>query len=180
MLLFSMQQILLLFFHLTHFSLNQLLSYLFFSAIVCLIHSLKYKSYFTIFYNFLINIIFFLGRHWNCVSHDYTRTHTLLFYLILILIDLTRLVYSLVSAFFSFLWPMNFQMIIWFWHKIVSSLFSCYKFNVSMLSHIFHDFTKDWVIHELKKIFFKAFFLSSAFISMYGFSQVFWLNLMIL
>ena len=72
-------------------------------------------------------------------------------------------------------------MIIIFWHEIVSSFFCCYKFDVSMFSHIFHGFVKNRNIHQLKNIFWKsclAFFLSSLLISMYGFNQIFWINLM--
>ena len=48
-----------------------------------------------------------------------------------------------------------------------------------MFSHIFYSFSKNWIIHQLQKksksMF--AFFLRSVFISIYGFSQAFWLNL---
>ena len=67
----------------------------------------------------------------------------------------------------------------WFWHQIVSSSFSCDKFYISMLSHIFHSFSKTELLINLKKSFSKsffAFFLRSVFISIYGFSQEFWLN----
>ena len=52
-----------------------------------------------------------------------------------------------------------------------------------MLSHIFDSFSKNGIIHQLKKYFSKsffAFFLRSLFISMYGFIQAFWLNLITL
>ena len=49
-----------------------------------------------------------------------------------------------------------------------------------MFSNIFHRFSKICIIHQLKKsssISFFAFFLRSVFISTYGLSQTFWLNL---
>ena len=52
-----------------------------------------------------------------------------------------------------------------------------------MFSHIFRSFSKKWIIHQLKQIFFKIiiiFFLRSVFISIYGFSQGFWLFLITL
>ena len=54
--------------------------------------------------------------------------------------------------------------------------------DISMFSHIFHSFSKNYIIHQLEKFFFKVifFFFSSVFISMYGFNQVSWLNLIIL
>ena len=53
--------------------------------------------------------------------------------------------------------------------------FCCYKFDVSIFSHVSHGFTKNWVIHQLKKIFFKIIFylfLSSLLISMYEFNAI--------
>ena len=50
-------------------------------------------------------------------------------------------------------------MIIWFWHQIVPSSFCCDKFSISMVFHIFHIFSKNCIIHQLKKIFFKISFL---------------------
>ena len=43
----------------------------------------------------------------------------------------------------------------------------------------FHSFSENGIIHKLKKIFFAS-FLRLVFISIYGFSQAFWLNLMTL
>ena len=50
-------------------------------------------------------------------------------------------------------------MIIWFWHQIVPSSSCCDKFSISMVFHIFHIFSKNCIIHQLKKIFFKISFL---------------------
>ena len=47
--------------------------------------------------------------------------------------------------------------------------FCCYKFDRSVFSH---TFTKNWIIHQLEKIFRKlifCFFLSSVFLPIYGF-----------
>ena len=62
-----------------------------------------------------------------------------------------------------------------FWCYLISSLFCCYKVNISM----FHSFC---IIHQLEKVLklFFAFCLSLVFISRYGFSQAFWLNLITL
>ena len=52
-----------------------------------------------------------------------------------------------------------------------------------MFSHIIHSFIKNWIIHQLEKSFSKLFFalfLSLIFILIYGFSEVFWLNLITL
>ena len=40
----------------------------------------------------------------------------------------------------------------------VSSSFCCYKFYISMFFHIFHSFSKNCVIHKLKRSFSKLFF----------------------
>ena len=119
------------------------------------------------------------------VSLNHTKTYTLLFCLILILINLRRLLCSWVSVLFSFLWLINFQINILLYDDLVltpnSSLF--FLFYKSMFSGIFNGFNENWIIHQLKNFFLEsylAFFLSSAFISMFCFSQVFWLNLMTL
>ena len=78
------------------------------------------------------------------------------------------------------------SMIIWFWCKIISSLFCYYKFNVSMFVFFFTFsifFLKTELFIKWKKSFSKLFFafcLSSVFISIYGFSQTFSLNLIAL
>ena len=69
------------------------------------------------------------------------------------------------------------SMIFWLWHQIVSSSFSCHDFYVSVFSNIFRSFSKNSIIPQLKKIFFK---ISLVFIPIYGFSQAFWLNLITL
>ena len=68
------------------------------------------------------------------------------------------------------------SIIILFRYHTVPSSFSCDKINISMFSHISHSFSKNCVIHQLKK----TFLLSSVFISIYGFRQAFWLNLITL
>ena len=40
----------------------------------------------------------------------------------------------------------------------ISFQISLYKFNISIFSHIFHSFSKNCIIHHLKKIAFKAIF----------------------
>ena len=76
----------------------------------------------------------------------------------------------------------RYNMIIWFLGLIISSSLCRQKFDMSMFSHIFNSFTKNGIIHQLKKIFFKifVFFLKSVYISLYGFSLAFWLNLITL
>ena len=73
-------------------------------------------------------------------------------------------------------------MITWFWHQIVSSSFCCDEFNISMFSHISHGFSKNCIIHQLKRSFSNSFFIfliRSVFISIYNSNQVFCLNLQI-
>ena len=65
-------------------------------------------------------------------------------------------------------------MITWFWHQIVYSSFCCDKFNISMFSHVFHSFSENCIIHQLKSFY--AFFLRSVFNSIHAFSRAFWLN----
>ena len=69
------------------------------------------------------------------------------------------------------------SMIISFWPLIISSPFCCYKFNISMFSDNFHNFSKNWIIHQpfLKSFF--AFFVSLVFISACGLSFLIKLNL---
>ena len=102
---------------------------------------------------------------WNCAVVITTtprlhKTHTLIFYLILVLKALNRQVSLFFFHFYSWLIfckkPCN--MIIWFWHQIFSSSFCCGKFNISMFSHILLSFSKKCIIHQLKKIFFKIVF----------------------
>ena len=38
----------------------------------------------------------------------------------------------------------------WFWYEIVPSSFCCHKFYISVFSHIFRSFFKNWFIHQLK------------------------------
>ena len=102
------QQILSWFSHLIYLSLSLLLFYFCFSLMICPIHSFKnqillqhlllclYKHHLCLCrqQNYLypcdINI-FFLNIS---VLHDHTKIHTLLFYLIMTLMDQSRLVYS--------------------------------------------------------------------------------------
>ena len=106
--------------------------------------------------------------HHILVLHNHTKTHTWLFYLILILINLLIKLRSMIT---------------WFWHQIVSFSFCCDKFNIFMFSPVFHGFSKNYIFINLKKYFSKsyfAFFLRSLFISVYDFNQAFCLNLLIL
>ena len=74
-------------------------------------------------------------------------------------------------VFFSFIWLINFQK-------------KNLLYDISVFSHMFHGFFKNCIIHQLIKIFFKIFFFLlfflAVFISINGFNQAFWLNLMIL
>ena len=50
------------------------------------------------------------------------------------------------------------------------------RVNISMFSHIFHTFSKNWIVYQLEKVFLKisfCIFLSIVFISVQGFSQAF-------
>ena len=105
-----------------------------------------------------------LLSHHSLVLHNQTKTHTLIFYLMLVL---------KVANSNSFLLPITFyekhcSMKLWYWYKIIPSSFCCDKFNISVF------------------LYFSLFFFSKvalfinlmfAFISIHGFSQVFWLNL---
>ena len=75
------------------------------------------------------------------------------------------------------------EKIVLFLYYMTASLFSSYKFVISLFSNIFHGFLENYIIHQLEKIFFKIiydFFLRSVFLSIYGFIQAFWSKLMIL
>ena len=77
-------------------------------------------------------------------------------------------------------WKKLCSIIICFWYQVLSSSFCCNKCDIPMFSHSFISFFKNCIIYQLKKVFFKVilwFFLRSAFISIYGFSQAFRLNL---
>ena len=97
MFLISMQQILPSFFHLLHFSLIKV----FFQ------HPLQYLCIYLLFlcrlYSYLypFNIILLFLHIF--FPRDHTKTHESLFYLLPILINLNRLIYSWVSVFFPFL-----------------------------------------------------------------------------
>ena len=73
-------------------------------------------------------------------------------------------------------------MIIWFCCQIGSFSLCCDKFNLSMLSHILQKIFSRPELLKLNQIFLKLFlfFLRCVFISIYGFSQAFWLNLITL
>ena len=128
----------------------------------------------------------------------YAKTHTLLFQLFRILIDLNRLVYSWLFLLLLLLFFLNsiankfsekkvyyglLRFIIKVYDKeylLMYFAYDCNKFDISMFPHIFHSFSKNCVIYSLEKIFFEiffGFFLSFVFISMHHFSQGFWLNL---
>ena len=74
-------------------------------------------------------------------------------------------------------------MIVWFWLYIIPSCFGCFKRDISMFSHIFHDFSKNCIIYQLEKIFFEiifCIFYLAVFIWKCGFNQISWLNRMTL
>ena len=53
----------------------------------------------------------------------------------------------------------NFFGVWWFGSKTCLSSFSdCYKLDISMFSYILHVFSKNKIIHQLEKIFFKSLF----------------------
>ena len=167
---FLMQHIILLFSHLIHLSLNLLLFGSFLLVMVCLIQNWSINSCFNIICNVCVNVFcFYVYYKAACVhtavslflhiafSNKHTKTHKLLFYLIMILIDLSKVVYLWVSVFFLIsmsdkFWEKNHFTIIWFWHEIVSSFFCSHKFHVSIFFHIFYSFTQNWIIHQLGKI----------------------------
>ena len=107
----------------------------------------------------------------------------LLFHHVLVLHNKNKIqTLQFLFEFFSFLSPTNLlwklrSMIISFWPLIISSPFCCYKFNISMFSDNFHNFPKNWIIHQpfLKSFF--AFFVSLVFISACGLSFLIKLNL---
>ena len=43
-------------------------------------------------------------------------------------------------------------------HVCPSSFSDCYKLDISMFSYFFHVFSKNKIIHQLEKIFFKSLF----------------------
>ena len=106
--------------------------------------------------------------HHILVSHNHIKTEKLLLYLLSILTSLNRFVHWWVPVFFLVCY---------------SSYFGYYRLDNSMFSLILCSFLEHCIIHQLKKYLSKSFlvfFLSSVFISMHDFNQVFWLNLMIL
>ena len=117
-----------------------------------------------------------------CFWINHTKTDELLFYLILILINLSRLVYCvfLNSITNRFSEKKVCCMIVWF-----GSFFCCYKLITNLLCFLTFPIIspKTALFINLKKYSSKSFldfFLRFAFISTYGFNQVFWLNLMFL
>ena len=129
------------------------------NVMVFLIHDLEYQIFFQHPLQYLCIYLLFLCRLYSYLypfniillflhiffSRDHTKTHESLFYLLPILINLNRLVYSWVSVFFPFLLVMTYLkklccLIVWFWYLTIPSGFDCYKLNISMISHIFHSF----------------------------------------
>ena len=47
--------------------------------------------------------------------------------------------------------------IVWFWYQMISSFFGCYKLDISMSPQFLHSFSKDCIVHQLKKYFSKSF-----------------------
>ena len=144
---------------------------------VCLIQNLKCQILFQHLLQYLCKYHLFLHEQQGClyphnkvlhfqhilVLHNQFKINTLQFYLDLILINLNKQAYSLMFEFFSFLlqihflrknlWCDNLVLIL-----IISSLFCCYKFNISMFSHIIHSVSKSCIIHQLEKVFLKILF----------------------
>ena len=110
-------------------------------------------------------ILFFLHI---LVSHNHTKTHTLLFYIIQILINLNSLVYSWIlfciflANKFSEKQLLNESLV-----QILNNFFLLQLLQVWHLYvffHIFYGFSKNCIVHQLEKVFFKItfyFFLSS-------------------
>ena len=89
------------------------------------------------------------------------------------MINLNKQTYSLIFERFSFLLPIGFL-----WKTLQYD-----NLVLKRVSRIFHSFSKNCIIHQLEKSLsklFSAFCLSLLFISIYDFSQVFWLNLITL
>ena len=111
-------------------------------------------------YSFNIVLLFLHTSVW----HNYTKAPALLFYLILILIDLSKLVYSRVSVFFFISMPNKFSKKFFLLHDnlvlIPNSFFLFLSLGVyvCMFSQIFYGFTKNLIIYPLEKIFFKIIF----------------------
>ena len=120
--------------------------------------------------------------HHTLVLHNHSKSHTLIFYLILQLKVVNRQAFIRVyHTFFRFFFFFHFycqqifckqlcSMIIGFWHQIVSSYFF-HKFNISMSSHIFHSFSKNCIIHQFKKIFLRIIF-SFIFLDLYSYQYL--------
>ena len=121
--------------------------------------------------------------------HNCTKTHTLLFLSFLLSIDLNRLVFGtwVFAGFFFFISIAKYIisksfscMMVCFWHEVIPSWIGYYELNITIISNIFHIFFGNLFIY-LTKYFLKlflAFFSSTVFISVYVFSQTFWMSLM--
>ena len=134
---------------------------------IYLIHDFKYQIQFQHLLQCLSKCLLFLCRLQSClyqckmtlpflyisVLHNHTKTFILLFYWLLISIDLNRLFFSWIFVFFIHFYGYEIFrkklccMIVWFWHQIISSSFGCYKFDISMFSHIFHSVSKNYIVH---------------------------------
>ena len=156
---------------------------------IYLINNLKYQAFFQQLLQCLSNLLLFLCQLWcSLYSCNHTKTHTLPFYWFLILIDLNRQDYSWMSALFLFLLLISFLKKKLFYDSLVLILKNSlllwllqawYLYVFLLFLYLFEK----CIIHQLEKIFFKiifAFFLSSLFMSMYGFNQASWLSLMTL
>ena len=136
------------------------------------------KSSFKIFCNIIVNIMF-LCIQWNClypyntilvfhyifILHYHTKTHALMFYLILVLKVLNRQIHSWVSMvfyvffFFSFLLLIHFLWKILWYENLVLILNNSFFFLLWQVWYLsvllyFYIFT----FHQLKKIYFKILF----------------------
>ena len=88
----------------------------------------------------------------------------------------TFVLFTLIAS--RFVWEPSSCVIIWFPHYMPSCFFSCYKFNVSMLFHIFHSLPKtDFFLAYFLVIF--PFVLYFAFTWMQGLIMIFdWIPLL--
>ena len=156
--------------HSVHYSLIQLDFYIFLQVVIYL----NVEPCFKIFCNVFINIICFNVHNKTICIHIpqfcfftifqfYIIKPKLInilifystFYLLLILKVLDRQVHSLQTDFCEKLC----SMIIWFNIKQIILLTFCDNFNIFIFSHIFHTFSKNCIIDQVKKSFSNSFFV---------------------
>ena len=96
------------------------------------------------------------------VSLNHAKHHASLFYVFLVLINLSRLAYYL--CFFSFLWLINFLKKVLLYDIFVLTpknyfLLRLLQVRDLYISHIFHKFSKNCIFYQLKKKIFQNQFL---------------------